>query len=157
MEPVETLLCYLYYLYAKSAKKHNELKNIFNLLKEGEENIIEIVDSSESTKEEYGQLLKKLKKNNKLIFGLLTFESVTDTIKSNEKEGQPLYQNQKVTIVCMLLLIGTPQMSFLSSHTSVNIHHADEGDIIFFGIFYMLICIMWPQLTIKENLSTYFN
>lgn len=48
-------------------------------------------------------------------------------------------------------------MSFLSSHTSVNIHHADEGDIIFFGIFYMLICIMWPQLTIKENLSTYFN
>ena len=83
--------------------------------------------------------------------------SVTDVIKSNEKKGEPLYQNQKVTIVFMLLLIGTLLMSFLSSHTSVNIHHADEGDIILFGIFYMLICIMWPQLTIKENLSTYFN
>ena len=43
MEPEETLLHYLYYLYIKSSKKHNELKNIAtkkycNLLKDQYQN-----------------------------------------------------------------------------------------------------------------------
>ena len=32
LEPVDTSLCDLYYLYAKSSKKHRELQNLFNVL-----------------------------------------------------------------------------------------------------------------------------
>ena len=32
LEPVNTSLCDLNYLYAKSSKKHRELKNLFNVL-----------------------------------------------------------------------------------------------------------------------------
>ena len=32
LEPVDTSLCDLYYLYAKSSKKHRELKNLLNIL-----------------------------------------------------------------------------------------------------------------------------
>lgn len=106
-------------------------------------NITEIFNSLESTKNKYDPLLKKLNKSSKFIFELPTFKSLTNAIESKEKECEPLYQNRKATnyvrekhciknhivnivqfIVCCLEEI----FGYIfprSSHTSVNVHHAD--------------------------------
>ena len=57
--------------------------------------IISIVDSVESTKQNYGKLLRKFEVDAENIFALLTLKSVIDAIES-DKEGEPSYQGQKL-------------------------------------------------------------
>ena len=62
-----------------------------------EENIdiiyIYILDSAENTKHNYKHLLKKLWKNPTYVFQLPTVKLVTDEMKSNDEDGEPMYRN----------------------------------------------------------------
>ena len=58
--------------------------------------IIRILDSVENTKHNYECLLRKLRKNLAYIFQLPTVKLVTEEIESNNEDGEPMYQNQKV-------------------------------------------------------------
>ena len=55
-----------------------------------------MLDSVENTKHNYECLLKKLRKNPAYVFQLPTFKLVTEEIESNDDDGEPMYQNQKV-------------------------------------------------------------
>ena len=54
-----------------------------------------------------------------------------------------------------MLLRGTLWKPFLSSHASINVHHADEGDSILFDLYHLLNCSVWPQLTIKSKFANH--
>ena len=56
-----------------------------------------------------------------------------------------------------MLLRGTLWKPFLSSHASINVHHADEGDSILFDLYHLLNCSVWPQLTIKSKFANLFS
>ena len=73
-----------------------EAKHFSLLIQEQSIDIIRILDSVENTKHNYERLLKKLQKNLAYVFQLPTVNLVTVEIKSNEEEGEPIYQNQKV-------------------------------------------------------------
>ena len=70
---------------------------VFNLLTQKHNiNIIKIVDSAESTKNNYERLRNTLEKNPEYVFELPTLKMVINEIESNTEDREPIYQNQKV-------------------------------------------------------------
>ena len=73
-----------------------EAKHFSLITQEQNIDIIHILDSVENTKHNYKCLLKKLQKNLAYVFQLPTVKLVTAEIESNDEDGEPMYQNQKV-------------------------------------------------------------
>ena len=73
-----------------------EAKHFSLITQEQNIDIIRILDSVENTKHNYERLLKKLRKNPAYVFQLPTVKLVTEEIESNDEDGEPMYQNQKV-------------------------------------------------------------
>ena len=73
-----------------------EAKHFSLITQEQNIDIIRILDSVENTKHNYERLLKKLQKNPAYVFQLPTVKLVTEEIESNDEDGEPMYQNQKV-------------------------------------------------------------
>ena len=63
--------------------------------------MISILDFVESTKCNYHRLLKKLKRNSSYVFSATNIETAAKEIESNEEDGEPVYQNQKVQFYSM--------------------------------------------------------
>ena len=261
MEPVDTTLRHLYYLYTKSSKKHRELKNLYVILEgqfemfsagvrpvkatgtrwidhklrvmdrlvekfglyaqhlqnvistslnkvdkstlegkfakvllrcalfidvlaeakkfslitqKSDVDIITIIDYVESTKYSYEWLLKWLRKNSTNVFKLPTVKLVVEAIESNEDDGEPLYQNQKVhyyirekryienhivEIVDSIISCFERRYGNLYSDASdaaVNVN-ADEGDWVIFDICCVLNCNVWPDVTPDSDLQEKFS
>ena len=266
IEPVETSLRHLYYLYSNSSKKHRELKNLYMLLKgqfemysasvrpvkatgtrwidhklramdrfiekfgiyaqhlqhvisttsnskdratlEGKFtklvdakvllrsafftdvlaeakkfslntqrsniNIITIIDHVEETKHNYERLLKKLRRNPAFVFELPTLKLVIEAIESNEEDGEPLYQNQKVhyyarekrflenhsiEIVEAIIACFERRYGHLYCDTNdndVNVN-SDEGDRVLFDVCRILNCNVWPEITAGSDLEETFS
>ena len=73
-----------------------EAKKFSLITQKSDVDIITIIDYVESTKYSYERLLKWLRKNSTNVFKLPTVKLVVEAIESNEDDGEPLYQNQKV-------------------------------------------------------------
>ena len=64
---------------------------VFSLLTQKHNiNIIKIVDSAESTKNNYERLRKKLEKNPEYVFELPTLKMVINEIESNTEDREPI-------------------------------------------------------------------
>ena len=73
-----------------------EAKHYSLITQEQNIDIIHILDLVENTKHNYEHLLKKLRKNPADVFQFPTVKLVTEEIESNDENGEPMYQNQKV-------------------------------------------------------------
>ena len=73
-----------------------EAKHYSLITQEQNIGIIHILDLVENTKHNYEHLLKKLRKNPADVFQFPTVKLVTEEIESNDENGEPMYQNQKV-------------------------------------------------------------
>ena len=73
-----------------------EAKHFSLITQEQNIDIIHILDSVENTKHNYERLLKKLQMNPAYVFQLPKVKLVTEEIESNDEDGEPMYQNQKV-------------------------------------------------------------
>ena len=72
----------------------------FNLITQEQNiDIICILDLVENIKHNYEPLLKKLRKNPAYAFQLPTVKLTTEEIESNDEDGEPMYQNQKVVLL----------------------------------------------------------
>ena len=71
-----------------------------------------ILDSVENTEHNYKRLLKKLRKNLAYVFQLPAIKLVTEEIESNNQDGEPMYQNQKVQFY-------SREKSFMKDHIVV--------------------------------------
>ena len=73
-----------------------EAKHFSLITQEQNIDIIRILDSVENTKHNYKRLPNKLRKNLAYVFQLPTVKRVIEKIESNDEDGEPMYQNQKV-------------------------------------------------------------
>ena len=73
-----------------------EAKHFSSTTQEQNIDIIRILDSVQNAKHNYKRLLKELRKNPAYAFQLPTVKLVTEEIESNDEDGEPMYQNQKV-------------------------------------------------------------
>ena len=144
---------------------------VFSLLTQKHNiDIIKIVESVESTKNNYERLRKKLEKNPEYVFELPTLKMVIDEIESNTEDGEPIYQNQNVQyysrekmfiknhcveivdaiINCYEKRYGNLFESELNSTINAN---SDQGDAILFEVCRVLNCNLWAinQMEINDD------
>ena len=133
-----------------------------------------ILDSVENTEHNYKRLLKKLRKNLAYVFQLPAIKLVTEEIESNNQDGEPMYQNQKVQfysrekrfiedhivqIVERVVSCFEKRYGNLYSNlekTSISIP-SDEGDHIIFDVCHILNCNVWPNFTDDSDTSCIHN
>ena len=84
------LLCSAFFIDVLS-----EAKKFSLITQKSESNIINIVDSADSTKGKYERLVNKIRQNNDYIFQLPTLKSVVEEIE-NVEDSEPRYQNRKI-------------------------------------------------------------
>ena len=107
--------------------------------------------------------MKKFRKNPAYVFELPTLKSVVEAIKSNEEDGEPLYQNQKVhyyareklysenhsleimeaIIACFERRYGHLYCDINDNEVNVN---SDEGDHVLFDVCHILITMFVRRL-----------
>ena len=147
-------------------------QNIFSLITQEQNiDIIHISDSVENTKHNYKRLLKKLQKNLAYVFQLPTDKLVTEETESNDEDGEPMYQNQKVqfhyreksfieeyiaqiverVVPCFEKRYGNLYSNLAG--TSINIH-SDDSDCIIFDKCRKLNCNVWPNVTDDSDTAT---
>ena len=122
----------------------------------------------------YERLLKKLRKNPAYVFQLPTVKLVTEEIESNDEDGEPMYQNQKVqfysrekrfiedhivqiverVVSCFEKRYGN-LYSYLEE-TSFNVL-SDDGDRIIFDVCRILNCNVWPNVTDDSDTATQYS
>ena len=146
----------------------------FSLITQGQNiDIICILDSIENTKHNYERLLKKLLKDPAYVFQLPAVKLVTEEIESNDEDGDPMYQNQKVEfysrekrfiedhivqIVERVVSCFEKRYGNLYSNleeTSINIP-SDDGDRIVFEVCRILNCKVWPNVTDDSDTATQY-
>ena len=130
--------------------------------------IIKIIDSVESTKNNYERLRKKLEKIPEYVFELPTLKMVIDEIESNTEDGEPIYQNQNVQyysrekmfvknhcaeivdaiINCYEKRYGNLFESELNSTINAN---SDQGDAILLEVCRVLNCNLWAINQMELN------
>ena len=116
-------------------------------------------------------LLKKLQKNLAYVFQFPTVKLVTEEIKSNDEDGEPMCQNQKVqfysrekrfmedhilqtverVVSCFEKLYGNPYSNL--KETSINITVSDR---IIFDVCHILNCNVWPNGTNDSDTATQY-
>ena len=151
-----------------------EAKHFSLITQEQNIDIIRILDSVENTKHNYERLLKKLQKNPAYVFQLPTVKLVTEEIESNDEDGEPMYQNQKVQfysrekrfiedhivqIVERVVSCFEKRYGNLYSNleeTSINIP-SDDGDRIIFDVCHILNCNVWPNVTDDSDTATQYS
>ena len=122
----------------------------------------------------YKYLLKKLRKNPAYVFQLPTVKLVTKEIESKDKDGEPMYQNQKVQfysrekcfiedhivqIVERVVSCFEKRYGNLYSNleeTSINIP-SDDGDRIIFDVCHILNYNVWPNVTDDSDTATQYS
>ena len=151
-----------------------EAKHFSLITQEQNIDIIRILDSVENTKLNYEHLLKKLRKNPAYVFQLSTVKLVTEEMESNDEDGEPMYQNQKVQfysrekrfiedhivqIVERVVSCFEKRYGNLYSNleeTSINIP-SDDGDRIIFDVCHILNCSVWPNVTVDSDTATQYS
>ena len=161
-----------------------EAKHFSLITQEQNIDIIRILDSVENTKHNYERLLKKLRKNPAYVFQLPTVKLVTEEIESNDEDGEPMYQNQKVQfysrekrfiedhivqIVERVVSCFEKRYGNLYSNleeTSINIP-SDDGDHIVFDVCHsdhiifdvrrILNCNVWPNVTDESDTAIQYS
>ena len=125
-----------------------EAKNFSLITQEQNIDIICILDSVENTTHNYNRLLKILWKN-PAVFQLPTVKFVTEEIKSNDEDGEPMYQNQKVQfysgekhfIEDIVQIIETVVSCFEKCY---GILHSNLEETSIFDVCCILNCNVWP-------------
>ena len=151
-----------------------EAKHFSLITQEQNIDIIRILDSVENAKHNYEHLLKKLRKNPAYVFQLSTVKLVTEEMESNDEDGEPMYQNQKVQfysrekrfiedhivqIVERVVSCFEKRYGNLYSNleeTSINIP-SDDGDRIIFDVCHILNCNVWPNVTVDSDTATQYS
>ena len=147
-----------------------EAKHFSLITQEQYIDIIRILDSVENTKHNCERLLKKLRKNPAYLFQLPTVKLVTEEIESNDGNGEPMYQNQKVQfysrekrfiedhIVRIVERIVSCFEKFYSNleETSINIPSHDSHRIIF-DVCRKLNCNVWSNVTDDSDTATQYS
>ena len=135
--------------------------------------IIHTLDSVENTKHDYEHLLKKLQNNPAYVFQLPTANLLTEEIESNNEDGEPMYQNQKVQFysrekrfIDHIVQIVERIVSCFEKHygnlysnleeTSINIP-SDDSDRIIFDVCCKLNCNVWPNVTDDSDTATQYT
>ena len=126
-----------------------EAKHFSLITQEQNIDIIRILDSVENTKHNYERLLKKLQKNPAYVFQLPTVKLVTEEIESNDEDGEPMYQNQKVQFYsrekCFIediVQIIETVVSCFEKRYGILYSNLEETSI--FDVCYILNCDVWP-------------
>ena len=160
-------MCIIYWRFSRS-------KTFFSLINQEQNiDIIHILDSVENTKHNHECLLKKLWKNLAYVFQLPTVKLVSEEIKSNDENGEPMYQNQKVKFYsrekCFLedhiVQIVERGVSCFEKHygnlysnfkeTSIIIPSCDSDHIIF-DVCRIFNCNVWPNVTDDSDTATQY-
>ena len=110
----------------------------------------------------------------RLVSQLPTVKLVTEEIESNDEDGEPMYQNQKVQfysrekrfiedhiaqIVERVVSCFEKRYGNLYSNleeTSINIP-SDDGDRIIFDVCCILNCNVWPNVTDDSDTATQYS
>ena len=126
-----------------------EAKHFSLITQEQNIDIICILDSVENTTHNYNHLLKILWKNPAYVFQLPTVKFETEEIKSNDEDGEPMYQNQKVQFYsrekCFIediVQIIETVVSCFEKRYGILYSNLEETSI--FDVCYILNCDVWP-------------